>query len=148
DPVGSAGGPVEGAMDFGASDDRIAPLAYDNPDHYPGGGNDFVSLHMVCALNYFSEPLRSDLLAKMGVPGRGPRIGEPRCGEIMQDVAGTAQGRWFADQTTTEDHHLALVHDLQDPSVPVFSVGSTLATLPPGVYTFAPAASGRVNREP
>lgn len=54
------------------------------------------------------------------------RIIAPTCGTIMQDIAGTAQGRWFFDTSSGEDRHLALVHDNVDPRVGVFSVGTSL----------------------
>jgi hypothetical protein len=69
----------------------------------------------------------------------------PVCGTVMQDVANTAQGRWYFGSSANDDPHLALVHDNVIPGQPVFSVGTSVPSLPVGVYLFIPAASGRLN---
>jgi hypothetical protein len=45
-----------------------------------------------------------------------------------------------------EDPHLALVHDNLDPTVGVFSIGTSLATAT-GAWRFTPEHSGTHNRE-
>jgi hypothetical protein len=82
------------------------------------------------------------------------RTVEPRCGTVMQDVAGTAQGNWFAYATTgmsnepppQEDRVVSLVHDAMYPTRPVMSVGN-VSNVGAGRYYFTPQASGRVNRD-
>ena len=81
-----------------------------------------------------------------------PRTAPPVCGTIDQDLASTVQGNWFETPDSTfspEDPNLALVHDNFDPSIPVFSVGTTLAGLPGGAYQFVPSAgtTSQVNRD-
>ena len=63
------------------------------------------------------------------------------------DVANTASGRWFRPGSPTypEDPHLALAHDNYQPALAAFSVGTSIPSLPTGVYTFTPASTGRVN---
>jgi hypothetical protein len=44
--------------------------------------------------------------------GRGVRrTAEPVCGQLMQDVPGSAQGRWYMGSSDMDDRNLALVHD-------------------------------------
>lgn len=155
--VGTAGAGRQNALDVGAFDARIAPLAYANPARFHANSTGFDSFHVVCPVDYFAEPVRSTLRARFGYGARH-RTAEPLCGEVEQDEPGTAQGIWFVAGTTEtypEDPHLALVHDNIDPTQPAFSVGQSLsrAGLPaesrlnPGVYIFAPEAAGQRNRE-
>lgn len=142
--IGGAGGPGEGALDLGGYDRRVAPLAFVDPGRSYGNGTDFGQNHTICPIDYFEPSVRDQLRAKFGGRGR-LRTVEPLCGTLMQDVANTAQGRWYFDQTTTDDHHLALVHDNVDPTLGAFSVGTSVPNLPAGVYNFAPSATGPVN---
>lgn len=77
------------------------------------------------------------------------RTTEPLCGDFVQDVAGTLQGRWFkhGEPTFPEDPHIAFVHDNIDPSVPVISNGVSLVGAMSGTYP-APSAqtSGLIDR--
>ncbi len=149
--LGTAGG-REGqwGIDFWAKDMRSTPLNYANPRRYY---EDW--LHVVCPIDYFEPALRDALMALFG-GWRGLRTAEPRCGEVMQDVAGTAQGNWFVDgpgathdlndpSTLNWSKQLALVHDNVDPAIAVISVGGTV--MPAGTQSFTPAHSGTVNRE-
>jgi hypothetical protein len=146
--IGTAGGPGTGsvALDFGARDGRIAKLTYANsariredPDH---GFDDF---HVVCPIDYYEEGTRALLEAKLNRVARAI----PLCGTVAQDIAGTAQGKWYlagtASPTTGEDDQIALVHDNVDPAKPVFSVGN--ARLGTGRYFFTVRSSGLVNRD-
>ena len=65
----------------------------------------------------------------------------------MQDAAGTARGRWYFDAMTNEDHHLALVHGNCDRPWGAISRGTSVPGVPPGVYSFTPAPSGRLNTD-
>ena len=62
-------------------------------------------------------------------------------------MANTAQGRWFFDATTADDHHLALVHDNVDPTQGVFSMGTSVPSIPVSTYPFTPLPSGKVNAD-
>lgn len=106
-----------------------------------------------CPLERYEEPLKSQLMARLGkYDGSILRTAPPVCGEIMQDVPGTAQGLWYVPgtpQSTVQDlsPHLALVHDNVLPSTGVFSVGNSVSSLPGTQYFFQTAASGHVNAD-
>lgn len=144
DAIGTAGGPSTGGLDFGAYDRRTRALAFVNGSRWSGGSGEFGQPHTACPLDYFTPQVRDALRAKLGRGGQ-PRTIEPRCGEIMQDVASSVQGRWFYDASEHEDAHLALVHDNVDPTTGVFSVGSSVPSLPSGTYSFAPSTTGKRN---
>ena len=144
EPIGTAGGPGHNALDFGASDTRVPPLQFANPSRWQGGR------YVVCPLDYFEPGLRDALYGLLG-DGAVLRTIAPICGEVEQDEPGTAQGAWFAAGAAggNEDPHLALVHDNSDPSIGVFSIGTSLGAIgvPAGLYHFDPTSSGPVNRE-
>jgi hypothetical protein len=144
EPMGTAGGPGHNALDFGASDTRVPPLQFANPSRWQGG------LYVVCPLDYFEPGIRDGLYGLLG-SGSVLRTIPPICGEVEQDEPGTAQGAWFAGDADghNEDPHLALVHDNFDPTIGVFSIGTSLGpiSVAPGLYHFDPASSGLVNRE-
>ncbi|MFN8574020.1 MAG: hypothetical protein U0132_18325 [Gemmatimonadaceae bacterium] len=133
--------------DFGAYDRRTPALGFINQVRI-GGSGDFGQLHTVCPVDYFEPGVRDGLRALLGRFGQSVhRTIEPVCGEIMQDKPNTAQGRWFYDNSPTEDAHLALVHDNVDPTQAVFSVGTSVPGLTSGTYAFAPnmSAADHVN---
>ncbi len=143
--LGAMGGPSEGALDLGAYDRRTAALAFVDPARVSGGGGGaFSALHTVCPIDYFASAVASAMRALLGGGGVRRSVA-PVCGELMQDVANTGQGRWFYDATTNDDHHLALVHDNVVPGLGVFSMGTSVPSVPTGTYRFTPASSGRVN---
>ncbi len=142
--IGTLG--ATGALDFGAYDRRVPTLAYVNASRTLGGSGEFGANHTVCPIDYFPAAVAGTLGALFG--GRGAlRTVAPVCGAVMQDQAGTAQGRWYFDATESEGPHLALVHDNVNPGVGAFSVGASIPTLPVGVYTFTPVATGRMNAD-
>ena len=141
-PMGTAGGPGQGALDLGASDDAAPTLSYVDPARQTGAAG----THAVCPLDYFTSDVGDSLRARLGVNGN-LRTAPPVCGTIAQDVAGTAQGRWFFDATSQEDHHLALVHQNWDPTIGAFSIGTQVTGVTPTVLQFAPASTGRLNRD-
>jgi hypothetical protein len=79
------------------------------------------------------------------------RTVEPLCGTIKQDVAATAQGRWFLSGTSgtswQEDHQLSLIHHNVDHAQGLFSVGDSISSLSTGTYSFTPTFSSYVNRD-
>jgi hypothetical protein len=99
---------------------------------------------MVCAVDYLPPDVRASVHDLFGFGGQR-RTAEPVCGTIMQDIAGTAQGRWFINDEWNEQLHLALVRDQLDPSIGVFSVGTSIPSLPWDLYRFNPVDVGRVN---
>ena len=146
-------------FDFGARDARLpAPTGYANINRYylTPDGNDL--RHIACPWDYFPAASREGALALMGDPFAMPpvrRTVEPRCGTVVHDVAGTAQGNWFGYPTTgamydepppQEDKVVSLVRDPMYPARPLFSVGS-MSNLGPGRYYFTVQATGRVNRD-
>jgi hypothetical protein len=138
--IGTAGGPLEGALDLGAFDDEAPALAYVNSSRvYTQSG-----LQTVCPVDYFVAGVRDALRQKIAANGIHRTV-EPVCGTVMQDVANRAQGRWFFDATDHEDPHLALVHQNWNPGIGAMSIGTSLPGTGPTVLVFAPVQAGRVN---
>lgn len=136
-------------FDLGAYDSRITPLAYANASRITSSSDGFDGLHVVCPIDYFATSVKGELEAKFGsYDGARIRTASPVCGEVEQDEAGTAQGRWYytgASGEVTEDPHLALVHDNIDPTVGVFSSGTSISNMYSSTFYFTPASSGMVN---
>ena len=65
----------------------------------------------------------------------------------MQDVPNTAAGRWLFGTESHDDPHLSLVHDNVDAEAAAVSMGTSVPSIPLGVYKFAPLSTGRVNRD-
>jgi hypothetical protein len=152
-PLGIVGG-VPGllAWDFGLRDARMAPIPYANPSRWDrGGGPNGDWLHVVPASDYFSEPMRSQIAARLGRgDGSGKRTVPPIGGTLDVDVVGTAQGRWFntAQLGETEGPHLAIVPGNIDPTEFAVAGSESLPALSPAVGYWRPAASGLVNPNP
>jgi hypothetical protein len=93
DPLG-AGGLSEArgflGLDFGLLDDRVSNF-YVNPARYPQP-----TFRAVCPYEYFDAANRAWMLAAIRDPARPHETpsGEPRCGTMEVDVAGTAKGVW------------------------------------------------------
>jgi hypothetical protein len=149
--IGTTGGrPGQFALDFGAIDARVQPMVYANPSRHTSNPDGLDTLHVVCPIDYFAPKTRSELESRFGGWDSSPRTVAPVCGQVMQDVTGTAQGIWYVAGTTQqypEDPHLALVHDNANPAIAVFSVGTSIPGLESRAYPFMPAASGKVNRD-
>lgn len=149
EPIGTAGG-GEGQMafDMGALDQRVAPKQFANPSRW----EDRKQLaYSVCPLDYFPEALKIQLKERLGGSGQKGEIRNAPCGEVVQDVPGTAMGAWVPPGTEGIVHdppHLALVHDYIEPGYLVFSMGDSAqsAGLPRGKYTFLPKNEGKINR--
>jgi hypothetical protein len=127
-------------LDVWARDRRVT-MTYANDARLVDPVGPFGDKHVVCALDYFVASVGDQLRSKI------PRTAPPVCGDIAQDVPNTAAGRWFhtGSPNLPEDAHLALAHDNLTPSLEVFSVGTSIPSLPAGAYSFTPASSGRVN---
>jgi hypothetical protein len=143
--IGTAGGPLQGALDVTAIDRRVT-LPFVNPGRSWGASSEFGQNQTTCALDYFVPGVADSLRARLGQPGARRTI-QPVCGTHMQDVAGTASGRWYrpGSPDLPEDPHLALARDNYNPNLGAFSVGTSVTSLPTGVYRFTPATSGFVN---
>jgi len=123
------------AVDLGVVNDSITvpflvPSRYNNE-----------SLNADAPLKYFSEPVRSQLYARV------QRLGSQLDGLINYDVAGRLSGNWFLQGNTALA--FAFVYDTYDPSRVLISSSG----LPVGVYEIAAgdpaprdvsAASGKV----
>ncbi len=132
-------------FDFGTYDMRTDELDFVNKDRKYES-----QLHIVCPYNYYSEPAKSELKSLLGSTG-ALRTEKPICGEVEQDEPGTAQGNWYLPgsdpNSSSEDQHLALVHDNIDPTQGTFSVGTSLDDIDSATYPFTPVDSGVVNRD-
>jgi hypothetical protein len=148
--IGSAGGRAwPNALDMGAIDARLPPLAYANPERLDSNPSGLDFYHVACPVDYFAEDVRSQMMAMFGDwEGGIRRTIEPVCGEVMQDIPGTAQGKWYLRGTIEsfpEDPHLALVHDNKVPTRAVFSVGTSVPGLDSSTYRFDPNFEGSFN---
>ena len=147
--IGTTGRSGQNALDFGAYDSRVPPLAYANPSRHRSSPDGFDQLHLVCAVDRFTPDVRDQLRERLGDHGgAGRRTAEPLCGQVEQDEPGTTQGKWYLSGTVNsspEDPHIALVHDNLDPSTGAFSIGTSVPSIQPGVYHFSPRESGTVN---
>lgn len=130
-------GHIQGNFDVGALDYRITNK-FANPARYKGR-----TPNIVCPFEYFTPEIKSRIYAKV------KRTAEPRCGEVMQDMAGTLQGNWFygsnATAETEWERQLAFVHDAGDPRKAVISIAGIISG--PMKWTFTPANQGIINRE-
>lgn len=140
-------GPDTAGIDFGVTDFRLPAASFVKSEHY-----DHFYGFSASPFDYFKPEVKIVLAAKTGhMLGTRVRTATPVGGTFMQDIAGTAQGNWFApgkymsigaDLTTA----LALVTDYVDPAQPIMSVGSSIDGMAMGVYSFAVAATGSTNR--
>ena len=100
-------------------------------------------------LEFFDTNSRNQLEAKLGrFDGRARRTALPICGEINQDISGTAQGNWVKQgyQKWQEENHIALVKDNVDPNNLVISAGNSMPGLNSGVFSFDTQKAGLINR--
>jgi hypothetical protein len=129
-------------MDFYSWNTNAPSLAFANPRRYGD-----TTLHAFCPLDMYAGDLKESLYQKLGgLEWR--RTIEPVCGEIMQDVKGTALGNWFGVPDTQRDYGtnaIALVHENGDPSIAVISVGGGFYDS--GKLSFSPRSNGQTNRD-
>ena len=120
------------ALDLGAFDMTQTLTGFLVPARYPDQ-----TLHCVSPFKYFTEPLRSQLYAKIRRVPSAP----DRDGKIDYDIAGRLVGSWFHETVpkTMETSgpngwpkSLAFAYDFNDPSQVRVSIGGTIAT--PGVW--------------
>ncbi len=90
------------AVDLGVVNDSIT-VPFLNPARYTNSD----SLHADAPLKYYTEPLRSQLYAKV------QRLGADLDGVFNYDVAGRLSGNWFS---TVDASPLVFAYDTYDPS--------------------------------
>jgi hypothetical protein len=143
--AGQAIGTSAISLDVYARDRRVA-LTYVNPTRLNDPTGTFGDVHAACPIDYYVSSIADEWRSKLGPPGL-IRTTPPVCGEIMQDVPNSAAGRWFfpGSPLSPEDPHLALIHNNVQPELALFSVGTSIPSIPSAGYTFIPATSGREN---
>jgi hypothetical protein len=110
-------------LDFGV-ENRGVTLFFVRPERYINE-----TLHADSAVRYFTEPVRSQLLAKIN------RTGDDKYGRIDFDQSGRLSGNWFLPDlpvSTTENFgngpkHLSFARDVNDPSRVRISIGGSLS---------------------
>lgn len=143
------------AIDFGAYNFNSEPLAFANPSRY----SDY-NLHAMCGLDLFTEELRTEYYGKLayiehnissGQPEVILRVGEPLCGETMQDISGTLQGNWFAGNpgigSNSTEYMMALVHNITNYSIPEISLEGQTELGGNISFNFTAMHIGAINRE-
>lgn len=130
--AGEVVGTATSTLDLGAWDTAVTLTGFVTPSRYSDG-----TLHCVSPWKYFTEPLRSQLYAKIyRAPGASDRDGK-----IDVDVPGRLAGAWFDSSVpkTSEaagpngwPKQLGFVYDLYDPSIVRISIGGTIA--PAGLW--------------
>jgi hypothetical protein len=148
--LGGIEGKAKNTLNWGMYDLRQEPLPFANPGRWIEK-----ILHTVCPLDYFTPELKTQLKSRLGnIYGNSPRTIEPICGEVEQDVPGTAQGAWFIEGTpvdpmvtSDQSKHLSLAHDNVDPTKPVFVIGYSQKDIEPQKYFFESVSSGFINRD-
>lgn len=147
--IGTAGGgDGQKVFDFGSFDKRKSPKQFAKPERWQGREH---LVYLACALDYYPPELKTELKSRLGGDGQKGEVRGADCGEVIQDIPGTAMGAWVppgTDQITHEPPYLALVHDYVERQYLVFSMGESgqKAGLPVGTYTFLPKDEGMINR--
>lgn len=133
-----------GMFDFETHDKRILH-DHANKDRYGIEDDDGVgTLHAVCPLDYYEKGMKEKLYVKLVT------VGEPACGEVLQDVKGTLAGNWyngdamFSDPSSW-DRQLSFAHHNKFPSVSAISIGGFFTDSE--VWEFAAKSSGNFNRK-
>ena len=112
-------------FDWSVHDTNTTLTGFVIPDHYEGEN---WKIHTVDPFQFYSEPLKSDLLSK------SIREVEPRAGKIDHDIENTISGNWFLDGTSGYKpiysgggeywiSHLTIAYDWIDPSQIRISIG-------------------------
>lgn len=130
-------GHIQGNFDVGALDYGVTNK-FANQARYKSR-----TPNIVCPFEYFTPEIKSQIYAKVR------RTAEPRCGEVMQDIAGTLQGNWFYGEDATAEtqweKQLAFVHDPGDPGKATISIAGIISE--PLEWIFGPKSAGLVDRE-
>ena len=122
-PIAKFGG---GSFDWSVHDADTTLSGFVVPEHYE---EEPWKIHTVDPLQFYEEPLKSDLLSKV------VRKVEPRAGKIDYDIEGTIAGNWFLDGTVDYsgnlatgsprywEGHLSIVYGYIDPTQIRVSIG-------------------------
>ena len=125
----SAGEPIAKmgltGFDWSVHDTNTKLTGFVIPDHYEGEN---WKIHTVDPFQFYSEPMKSDLLSK------SVREVEPRAGKIDYDIENTISGNWFLDGTGGYKpidsgggeywiSHLTIAYDWIDPTQIRISIG-------------------------
>lgn len=150
DPIGWGGYSLPG-LDVPIDDTRVSH-PFISKERY-----NTHSLQGICPLDLYAGDLKISLYDKLTDPDGNKRITEPRCGSVAQDIAGTAQGEWFAPGThelsadaESNGKVLSIVHYNLEPSPGLAGVIAASGTIVPysGMIAFVPRHDGFINREP
>ena len=147
--LGTGGEDTRRILDFGAFDRRVTPKQFANPDRFRHNAH---HNYLVCALDYYPENLKTELKSRLGgYIQDGREIRGADCGEVIQDIPGTAMGIWAPSGIGSFGHdppYLALAHENIEPQYLVVNMGDSAekAGLRHGKYTFLPKNEGMVNR--
>ena len=112
-------------LDWSVHDADTTLSGFVVPEHYE---REPWKIHTVDPFQFYSEPIKSDLLSKV------PRTVEPRAGKIDYDIEGTIVGNWFMDGTVDYSGnvppaseywqgHLSIVYGFIDPTQIHISIG-------------------------
>ncbi|MDE1832910.1 MAG: hypothetical protein KGH58_00655 [Candidatus Micrarchaeota archaeon] len=148
--LGSAGGPGTSILgfDFGGYDYRTIAPAFIDPTREM---NDFGRpVNVIFPLDYYSASMQGVLYPLVKDTLKGSN-GYPSEWTNMQDLAGTVQGNWYLNGSSSTgeanwSQQMSIVHYYENPSIGVISVGGVLAQA--SMITFNPRSEGYVNREP
>ena len=114
------------SLDFSTHNSDVTLKGFVVSQHYNG---EPWKIHTVDPFDYFTEPIRSQLLAKT------ERTAQPYGGKIDYDIEGKLVGNWFVENSggysgTTSgqynywSNHVAITYDAIDPSHIIFSTGT------------------------
>lgn len=146
DKIGKGG---QKGLTIGVKDSR-AHNPFISPDRYS-----FDHLEASCFFDYYSSPQKDFYYNLLKTPNGQVRTAEPRCGQVAQDIPGSAQGEWFFGHRDTgeqpyeqEGRVLSIVRYVFDPLN--FGVLATKAGIvqKPGMFLFKVNHEGFVNRDP
>ena len=130
--AGEVLGTAKAAFDLGAWDSSVTLTGLATPSRYSSE-----TLHCVSPWKYFTEPLRSQLYAKIH---RAPGAAD-KDGKIDFDIPGKLVGAWYDSSLPKTNESsgpngwpktLGFVYDMYDPSLVRISIGGTIA--PAGVF--------------
>ena len=144
--LGMVGGnPHQYALDLGVYDQHHTHDNVANPNRWLRS----LYLHAICPLSLYEEGPVLDRLLDLVFQDEVEGDRRTRSG-TLQDLPGTAQGRWFLSgisETYPEDPHLALVRSNIHPARAVLSVGNSIRGFDSATYEFLPETSGLLNRD-
>jgi len=137
------------ALDWWLFDSRATKIVFANNARWQSSSDGFDHFHVVPASDYYAEPVKSQVAAKLGsYNGSVIRTVAPVGGTIAADSTGV-QGHWFTFAPTfPESPHLAIARDNVNPSDYAFSVGTSQPGFAGGSFPFTPSVTGPDNLIP